>query len=114
MEIRPHVCTALAACLTDEPIFDVGEPDIVRPLVGADDRDRVAALVIQAINRDTANAGFPHFPRMCETLRLDLGIPTGDRDTWPGDAEGRVALKQGFGPPQPAGNIAMTFFTKVP
>jgi hypothetical protein len=56
----------------------------------------------------------PAFPRMCEALSLDLRISTSDRDTWPGDAEGRVALKQGFGPPQPAGNIAMTFFTKVP
>jgi hypothetical protein len=43
------------ASRADEPIFDVGEPDIVRPLI-ATDRDGVAALVIRAINQDTAIA----------------------------------------------------------
>jgi len=33
MEAGPHVGAALAAGLADEPIFDVGEPDIVGPLV---------------------------------------------------------------------------------
>jgi hypothetical protein len=59
VKIWPDVSSALAAFFADEPIFDVGEPDIVRPLVGAD-RDGVAALVIRAINQDTANAGFSH------------------------------------------------------
>jgi hypothetical protein len=59
-KVGPHIGAALAACLADETIFDVGEPDIVRSLV-ADDRDRVAALVIRAINQDAANAGFAHF-----------------------------------------------------
>ena len=54
MEAGPHVGAALAAGLADEPIFDVGEPDIVRPLIAAD-RDVVAALVIRAIDQDTAN-----------------------------------------------------------
>jgi hypothetical protein len=43
IEIRPHVGASLPARLADEPIFDVGEPDIVRPLVGAG-CDVVAAL----------------------------------------------------------------------
>ena len=67
MEVGPDVGAALAAGLADEPIFDVGEPDIVRPLI-ATDRDGVAALVIRAINQDTANAGFPHFPECVKLL----------------------------------------------
>ena len=59
MKIWPDVCSALAAFLADEPVFDVGEPDIVRPLIGAD-RDVVAALVIAAIDQNAANAGFAH------------------------------------------------------
>ena len=59
MKIRPHVGSAPTASPANEPIFDVGEPDIVRPLIAAD-RDGVAALVIRAINQDTANAGFAH------------------------------------------------------
>jgi len=62
MKIWPDVCSALAAFLADEPVFDVGEPDIVRPLIGAD-RDVVAALVIAAIDQNAANAGFAHSPR---------------------------------------------------
>jgi len=59
MKIWPDVGSALAAFLADEPIFYVGEPDIVRPLVGAD-RGRVATLVIAAIDQDAAHAGFAH------------------------------------------------------
>ena len=59
VEVRPDVSTALAARLTDEPRFDVGQPDIIRPLianVGADP-GRMAALIIRAIDQDAANAG---------------------------------------------------------
>ena len=59
VKIWPDVGSALAAFLADEPFFDVGEPDIVRPRIGAD-RDVVAALVIAAIDQDAANAGFAH------------------------------------------------------
>jgi hypothetical protein len=59
VKIWPDVGAALAARLADEAIFDVGQPDIVRPLIGAD-RDVVAALVIRAINQDAANAGLAH------------------------------------------------------
>ena len=62
MKIRPDVGAAPAARLTDEAIFDVGQPDIVRPLIGAD-RDVVAALVIAAIDQDAANAGFAHLAK---------------------------------------------------
>ena len=50
------------ACGADETIFDVGEPDIVRPLVGAD-RVGMAAAIIGAIDQDTANAGFAHLAK---------------------------------------------------
>jgi hypothetical protein len=29
--IRPHICTALAADPTGEPLLDIGQPDIIRP-----------------------------------------------------------------------------------
>jgi len=45
MRIWRDVRSALAASGADDAIFAVGEPDMVRPLSGAD-RDRVAALVI--------------------------------------------------------------------
>ena len=60
MKIRPHIGPSLAACRADEPIFDVGEPEIVGPLVGAN-RGRVAAVVVGAIDQDAAHAGFAHF-----------------------------------------------------
>jgi hypothetical protein len=44
MKIWPDVGSALAAFLADEPIFYVGEPDIIGPLIAAD-RDRVAAFI---------------------------------------------------------------------
>jgi hypothetical protein len=78
VKIWPDVGSTLAAFLADEPIFDVGEPDIVRPLIGAD-RDVVAALVIRAINQDTADAGFSHLAEgdLLRTLeRRDSGFLT--------------------------------------
>ena len=61
-EVGPDVGAALAAGLADEPTFNIGEPDIVRPSV-ATDRDGVAASAIRAINQDTANAGFAHLAK---------------------------------------------------
>jgi hypothetical protein len=34
MKIRPHIGAALATGLAHEQSFDVGEPDIVRSLIG--------------------------------------------------------------------------------
>jgi hypothetical protein len=41
--------------LADEARLDVGQPEIIGPLIGAD-RDRMAAPVIGAIDQETANA----------------------------------------------------------
>jgi len=63
MKICPDVRSAFAAFLAHDPIFDVGEPDIVRPPVGAD-RDRVAAPVTRAIDQDAAHAGLRISPNV--------------------------------------------------
>jgi hypothetical protein len=55
IEIRPDVGTALAARRAGEPIFKIGQPDIVGPLVG-DHADRMRALVIGAIDQEIAHA----------------------------------------------------------
>jgi len=60
MKIRPHVRTALAAPRAGELPFDVGQPHVVGPPVGAECL-RVAALVIGAINHDALDAGRAHF-----------------------------------------------------
>jgi hypothetical protein len=51
----------MTAGLTDEPRLDVGKPNVIRPLIGAD-CGRVAAAIIRAINQDTAHAASSHFP----------------------------------------------------
>jgi hypothetical protein len=59
MEIRADVGTSLAACLADEPGFQIGQPDIIRPSVGAD-CGPVAAPIVGAINEQPANASAAH------------------------------------------------------
>src|SRR5271167_1834790 len=59
MKIRPDVGASLSVGCAYEPRFKIGEPDVIRPSVCAD-RDRVAALVIRAINQDPADAGVAH------------------------------------------------------
>jgi len=59
-KIRPHIRAPLAAGAADEVRLDIGQPDIIVPSLGAD-RDRVAALVIRAVdqNADQAHRQFP-------------------------------------------------------
>ncbi len=45
IEIRPDIGTALAACLAGELLFEIGQPHIIRPLIGADP-DPVRTLVV--------------------------------------------------------------------
>src|ERR1700751_5409 len=59
LEIRPHVRAALAAPRARELPFNVGQPNVIRPLVGID-RHGVRALVITAIDADPAHAGRAH------------------------------------------------------
>jgi hypothetical protein len=49
MKVWPHVGASLAASLAYELRFEIGEPDVIRPWISAD-RDRVAALVIRAVD----------------------------------------------------------------
>jgi hypothetical protein len=59
MKVRPDVSASLAAAFADEAGLNIGEPDVVRPLVRAD-RDRVAAVIVRAIDQDAAHAGLAH------------------------------------------------------
>ena len=56
---RPHFRAALAAARADEVRFDVGQPHMMGPAVGAE-RDVVAAAVVAAIDQHVADAGFAH------------------------------------------------------
>jgi hypothetical protein len=56
---RPDIGPSLAAGCADEPSLQIGEPDVIRPWVGAD-REGLAALVIRAIDQDAAHASIAH------------------------------------------------------
>jgi hypothetical protein len=71
MKVRPDVGTSLAAGFAHEPRLEIGKPDVIGPLVRAD-RDRVAAMIVRAIDQDPAHAGGTDF---CEgVLRVRAGI----------------------------------------
>src|SRR6516225_9384751 len=55
IEIRPHICTALAADPTGEALLDIGQPGIIGPGIVAD-RDGVAAAAVGAIDQQAAHA----------------------------------------------------------
>ncbi len=42
MEVRPHVCAALAASLAHETLLNIGKPDIVSPSIGHNRQHRLA------------------------------------------------------------------------
>ena len=56
LKCRLHFRAALAAGDADEIGFDVGEPDVIAPAVGAG-FDVVAAAVVAAIDQHLADAG---------------------------------------------------------
>jgi hypothetical protein len=60
IKVRPDISPSLAAGTADEPRFQIGKPDVVRPPIRAD-RNRVAALVVRAIDQDAAHARVAHF-----------------------------------------------------
>ena len=62
IKIRPDVDTALAASRADETRLKVGQPDVIRPGIGAG-RDVMRAVIVAAIDQDAANAGFAHFAK---------------------------------------------------
>jgi hypothetical protein len=56
---RPGISAAVVAKPTDEPWLQIGKPDVIRPLVRAD-LDRVAAMIVRAIDQDAAHASRAH------------------------------------------------------
>ena len=60
MEVWPDIRALRAAALADESRLDVGQPNIIRPSVAAD-RGPMAAMVVGAIDQETANATGSHF-----------------------------------------------------
>jgi hypothetical protein len=61
-EQAPDVGTSLAAGLADEQRLDVGEPDMVRPPIGAH-LNRVAASEVGAIDQEAVDAGGAHLAK---------------------------------------------------
>jgi hypothetical protein len=55
VKVRPHVSAFLAAGFAQEPCFQIGVPEAMRPLVCADSPG-VAALIVRAIDQDAAHA----------------------------------------------------------
>jgi hypothetical protein len=55
IKIRPDMGTTLATGCTYEPALEIGQPRLVRPLIGADP-DLMRAPVVAAIDQQTANA----------------------------------------------------------
>ena len=45
IEIRPHVCTALATDLANKAWLNIGQPDSIGPAIPVD-RERVAAAIV--------------------------------------------------------------------
>ena len=56
IEAGPDVGASLAARLTCEGRFQIGKPDIIRRPV-CDDRDRMAATIVSAIDQQAMHAG---------------------------------------------------------
>jgi hypothetical protein len=102
LPIGPDIRAAPAASFADKPRLELGQPDVIRPSVAAD-RCPMAALVIRAIDQETANAGRAHFgegdfllawawrhqsvPRSGRQIALWVGLgtrvrATADRGCW--------------------------------
>ena len=55
MEVGPHIGAAPAAGRADEPGLKIGQPNVFWPGIGAG-RDVMRAVIVAAIDQDTANA----------------------------------------------------------
>ena len=62
VEIRPHICTALAASLANELTLNAGQAEVIGPAVAADG-DRVTGAIIGAVHEQPARA---HVARLSE------------------------------------------------
>ena len=59
-KLRPGIGTASATDLTDKPVLDVRQADVIGPAVGVAP-DVVRAAMIPAIDQDVTDAGGAHF-----------------------------------------------------
>jgi hypothetical protein len=59
IEIGADVGNSLAACLADEPGFEIGQPDIIRPLVRAHGCP-MAAMMVRAVDQKPGHASGAH------------------------------------------------------
>jgi hypothetical protein len=57
---RWSIEAALMSQEANKPGLEIGQPDVIRPPIGAD-RDRTAAPEIGAIDQDAADTGLAHF-----------------------------------------------------
>jgi hypothetical protein len=60
LEERPDIGAAVAADLTGEPRLQVRQSSVVTPTASVD-HDRMRALVIAAVDDESARAGLAHF-----------------------------------------------------
>ena len=82
IEIRPHARATLAAGSAHKPRFDIGQSDIIRPVVAAD-RDRVATSVVGAIDDQPAHTALAHLGERDLFGGRSMVIPLGG---WEGSA----------------------------
>jgi len=77
-EIRAHVGAAVAAGLARNSRFQIGEPNVIRPLVGAD-RCRMTVPIVRAIDQQAANAGGAHFAHGVSKAARALALSLDDQ-----------------------------------
>jgi hypothetical protein len=58
-KVRPDIGATLATCGADEPMLNIGNPQLIGPSGGAH-FDRVAASVVGAIDQNAVAAGSSH------------------------------------------------------
>ena len=59
LPVRPDVGAAAATSGANETSLDIGQPDIIRPLIGVEG-DGMAAAIVRAIDQHAAHAGGTH------------------------------------------------------
>src|ERR1700730_2194497 len=82
VEIRTDVGPLLAACLPGEQRFDIGQPKIIAPAIGAD-LDGVRAPIVGAIDQETANARGAHLSESDLLLAGECGHAPLKRESLP-------------------------------
>jgi hypothetical protein len=79
VEVRPDVGASLSAGFANELWFEIGRPDMIGPWICAD-RDRVATLIVCAVNQDARHGGGAHLSNGAKVIfcgRVRAGGPSG-------------------------------------